>query len=199
MVVKFRGLKIHTLHSRLLIRYGKTNLESRPKNIRLEDQYAFLPNLIMKNLPFICAFLFSSLCYNSFSECSYLESQTRVNLLEYAHSKLGLKYGEQGYDCSAYVRDCYRHIGIRIPRDSKSQLIAGKAVSRKNVAPGDLVIFKGSNKNKSGAGHTAIIVSCDKEHISFIHASVSKGICIDNLKTTYYQERLLGFRQYILD
>ena len=61
-----------------------------------------------------------------------------------AKKHLGTKYvwggaAPGGFDCSGLVQYCYNKVGVSLPRTTYDQINRGKAVSRKNLQPGDLV------------------------------------------------------------
>lgn len=67
-------------------------------------------------------------------------------LVATARMFLGVRYlwggtSSYGYDCSGLVNLVYRVHGIVIPRDADAQALAGRAVDRRALAPGDLVFF----------------------------------------------------------
>ena len=80
---------------------------------------------------------------------------------------------------------------------SSGQYSDGKAVHKGDLQPGDLVFFKGRNRN-GGVGHVGIVVSADNEKgtFQFIHASTSKGIRIDG-NDGYYSSRYVGARRIV--
>ena len=45
------------------------------------------------------------------------------------------------FDCSGFMMYAYRQIGISLPHSSQQQATLGKAVSIKNLKPGDLLFF----------------------------------------------------------
>lgn len=69
-----------------------------------------------------------------------------------------------GIDCSGFVQMVFKINGYRLSRDAVQQVKQGKAVTFKDVQPGDLVFFK----NKDGRiTHVGIFLGDDK----IIHAS----------------------------
>ena len=61
-----------------------------------------------------------------------------------ARKYLGVPYlwggtSPKGFDCSGLVQYCYNKVGVSLPRTTYDQINRGKAVSRKNLQPGDLV------------------------------------------------------------
>jgi cell wall-associated NlpC family hydrolase len=73
-----------------------------------------------------------------------------------ALSEVGVPYvwgGESpnGFDCSGLVRFAYEQVGVSLPHSSYALYDTGRAVSRSNLRPGDLLFF-------SGLGHVGIYV-----------------------------------------
>lgn len=61
--------------------------------------------------------------------------------------------GPSTFDCSGLTSYAYRQVGITLPRTSRAQYSgAGRAVSVKNIQPGDLVFYY------SGPSHVAIYI-----------------------------------------
>lgn len=87
---------------------------------------------------------------------------TVVVLLALQH--LGKPYvrgatGPNSFDCSGLVCYVYAQIGVHLPRVTYSQVRVGRAVNVAELAPGDLVFFRGN-------GHVGIYMGGG----SFIHA-----------------------------
>jgi cell wall-associated NlpC family hydrolase len=71
---------------------------------------------------------------------------TSSSVVSSARRFLGLDYlwagtSGFGFDCSGLMEVVYRVHGIRIPRDSAAQAVAGRAVARAKLRVGDLVFF----------------------------------------------------------
>ncbi len=88
-----------------------------------------------------------------------------------------------GFDCSGFVQINFAYFGIRLPRDTKDQIMMGKEIDRENIRPGDLLFFK---------RHVGIAVSGDE----YIHSSVSEnGVHVNSLdrrKPNYLKNRSIG-------
>ena len=116
-------------------------------------------------------------------------------LVELAKSKLGCKYvwgatGENTFDCSGLTYWCHKQIGISIPRTSLEQSRSGKAVSKSDLQPGDLVFFKTTS---APVGHVGMYVGNGQ----FIHApNKSKPVKYDSLSSSYYSSRYVNARRY---
>lgn len=94
-----------------------------------------------------------------------------------------------GFDCSGYIRYVYNNAAIKLPRTSAEQFKVGKAVSKDELQPGDLVFF--ANTYKKGISHTGIYLGDDQ----FISAK-SKGVATANLKTNpYWAPKYAGARR----
>ena len=108
------------------------------------------------------------------------------DVVEFAKKYLGYKYvaggssPSTGFDCSGFNRS------------SKDQIKNGTAVSKSNLQPGDIVIFK--NQGKTAIGHVGIYIGSG----NFIHAANKKeGVVITALSSSYYSQRYVGARRVI--
>ncbi len=82
-------------------------------------------------------------------------SSRALAALAFAKAQIGKSYrlgatGPSAYDCSGLVKAAYASVGISLPRTSQAQFGAGRAVSRSELQPGDLVFFY------SGISHVGI-------------------------------------------
>jgi cell wall-associated NlpC family hydrolase len=62
-----------------------------------------------------------------------------------------------GFDCSGLTRSVYSHVGISLPHYSAAQWRFGRPVSRRALAPGDLLFFSGLGHVGIYLGHGAVI------------------------------------------
>ncbi len=98
-----------------------------------------------------------------------------------------------GVDCSGLVMVVYSAHGVSLPRTAGDQARMGWWVSRKHVAPGDLLFFTNELGSKR-IDHVGLAV--DAEHV--IHASTSRHrVVVDRLDARYFQERLLFVRRLL--
>ena len=123
---------------------------------------------------------------------------TRV--LRLADDYLGVKYRwggtspRTGFDCSGYVQYVYDREGVRLPRTSRQQAVAGtRRPTRWDAAgPGDLVMFANPGEAIS---HVAFYAGNGR----ILHSSSSGGgVRYDDLDTKrgrWYRERLVAVRR----
>lgn len=119
----------------------------------------------------------------------------RDKLMRYAEEHLGASYStkpSKGFDCSGFVRHCYRHIGVELGRTSRDQWSEGSKISTYQAQLGDIIVFKGRNIKSTKAGHVGLIHHTVGDTIYFIHASSSKGVIISHQMQPYYQQRFMG-------
>jgi hypothetical protein len=123
---------------------------------------------------------------------------TRRGIIKAAKSYIDIPYrfggasAEQGFDCSGLAMAVYRLNGIDLPRTSKEQYKAGKAVDARDMKEADLVFFDTSSKGQ--VSHVGVYLGDGM----FIHAPKSgKNIRIDFLSTSYFKKRFVGARSYL--
>jgi cell wall-associated NlpC family hydrolase len=120
----------------------------------------------------------------------------RDRVLLEAVSYLGVpySYGEsskKGIDCSGFTSQVYQKAaGLRLPRSTREQYREGKEIERDSLQFGDLVFF---NTTGSGPSHVGMYIEDDL----FAHASVSYGVTISSLLSTYYRDRYYGARRVV--
>ncbi len=95
------------------------------------------------------------------------------------------KYGgknKEGIDCSNFVSSLFNEVYKKtLTGNSASVFNECKIVSKENLQEGDLVFFKIENDNIS---HIGVYLQNNK----FVHATVKKGVMIDDLDEPYYKK-----------
>ncbi len=118
-----------------------------------------------------------------------------AKLVAEAKKHLGKKYvwgatGPNTFDCSGLTQFCHKKLGISIPRTSLAQSKSGKAVSKSNLQPGDLLFWKTTS---APVGHVGMYVGNGQ----FIHAPNSRSVVkIDSLSSSYYSSKYVNARRY---
>jgi cell wall-associated NlpC family hydrolase len=96
-----------------------------------------------------------------------------------------------GIDCSAFSREIFRSsAGITLPRTTEDQVKTGTPVPKDGLKFGDLVFFNTSGKNPS---HVGIYIGDDM----FAHASLSFGVTLSSMYSSYYKKRYTEARRVI--
>ncbi|MGI6491069.1 MAG: NlpC/P60 family protein [Pelotomaculum sp.] len=122
---------------------------------------------------------------------------SRAGIVSEAKQFLDLPYlwagaSSYGFDCSGFVMRLYQSQGISIPRDADDQALAGTAVARDNLLPGDLVFFA-TLKGTGQIHHVGMYIGDGQ----MIHAPNSTAaVRIDNLAGSHYAEEYWGARRY---
>lgn len=117
--------------------------------------------------------------------------------IAYGKTKLGTRYGEQGLDCSGFMRFVYSNYGLTLPFFSHEQALLGEEVDVAEAQKGDLIFFTPYNQVPRKVGHVGMVISEKGQPVQFLHASVSKGVTINNLSDVYYKQRFIAIRRII--
>jgi cell wall-associated NlpC family hydrolase len=111
-------------------------------------------------------------------------------------SYLGVPYEfggstKKGIDCSGLTSRVYTDaIGKSLPHSTGAQYSTGAEVPQNELEFGDLVFF---NTTGRGPSHVGIYIEDDL----FVHASVSYGVTISSLESSYYKNRFVGARRIV--
>jgi cell wall-associated NlpC family hydrolase len=121
------------------------------------------------------------------------------DLVSTARSYLGspYRYGgtkSNGFDCSGLVQAVYAAHDVALPRTAPDQALMGRAVSRREVAAGDLLFFTNHPGTKR-IEHVAIAVDSDM----MIHAATGHRhrVVLDPIDTPHYRPLLLFARRIV--
>lgn len=112
-------------------------------------------------------------------------------MIDFAKTFLGTPYhyagtSPSGFDCSGFIYYVMGNFGMNVTRTSYGLAELGKTVKLADLRPGDLMFFKGRNVNSTSVGHVSMVVEVTETEIKMIHASTSRGVVIDNFKTSKY-------------
>ena len=89
-----------------------------------------------------------------------------------------------GFDCSGFVMYVYAQVGVSLPHNAAMQYGYGRAVSRSELQPGDLVFF-------NGLGHNGIYIGGNQ----FIHSPHTGDVVKISAITGWYEETWYGARR----
>lgn len=113
------------------------------------------------------------------------------DIISYAKKFLGTPYRyagmtPSGFDCSGFISYVMGNFGLELVHSSYGMAEFGETVKLADIRPGDLMFFKGSSVNSTRVGHVAMVVEVTPDAIKFIHSSTSRGVVIENFKTSKY-------------
>jgi cell wall-associated NlpC family hydrolase len=120
-----------------------------------------------------------------------VEALPSKELLENVDEWYGVRYRtggntKSGVDCSGFTVAVYAAMyGFALPRVSRDQYRTSRKISTTELQEGDLVFF---NTNGRGVSHVGVYLGNNK----FIHASVSRGVMVNDLFEPYYLKRYIG-------
>lgn len=127
------------------------------------------------------------------------DNSLREEIVHTARNYKGIPYrwggtsAKTGFDCSGLAMVVYRHNGLNLPRTSREQFKAGKAIPRHQLRKGDLVFFA-TGTTRSRVTHVGIYTGRGR----FIHAPGSgKKIRTDRLTDEYYLSTYAGARTFL--
>ena len=118
------------------------------------------------------------------------------SLVSYGKKFMGVPYvfggtTPRGFDCSGFTQYVYKSEGITLPRTAEQQYKIGKAVSKSQLVPGDLVFF--ANTYKPGISHVGIYAGGNM----VLNATSSKGIALVSLSNSYWGPKYAGAKRVI--
>jgi len=100
-------------------------------------------------------------------------------------------FSREGIDCSGLTSAVYAGSATGLlPRSTREQFQTGTPVEKDQLQFGDLVFFNTTGQSPS---HVGIYIEDDL----FAHASVTSGVTISSLESTYYKKRFLGARRLV--
>lgn len=117
------------------------------------------------------------------------DTATRQNVLMDALGQIGRPYvyggaDASGFDCSGLVHTVYARAGVKLPRTAAEQFKAGRRISLKHAAPGDLVFYR-----IGGGMHVTIYVG----HDEVVQApSSGKTVSITHIDRPWWRHRYAG-------
>lgn len=103
---------------------------------------------------------------------------------------------KKGIDCSGLVQISYKHINVNLPRSTRDQVNAGKAVSMGSIQKGDLIFFTYPGGKR--VTHVGMVHKVNgPQDVVFIHTSSSRGVRKDNLYSNYWKPLFVKARRVI--
>jgi cell wall-associated NlpC family hydrolase len=127
-------------------------------------------------------------------------SKLRRDIVQAAYDYVGTKYQyagtkpSTGFDCSGFTYYVLMQFRVNITPASANQAKYGREVVLNRAQPGDLIFF-GDNSRIS---HVALVIKNDKEGITCIHSTSSRGVIVENVSTSnYWKPRILFVRDVI--
>ncbi|RKZ33767.1 hypothetical protein DRQ33_03575 [bacterium] len=97
-----------------------------------------------------------------------------------------------GMDCSGFVQTVFNEsVGLELPRTVAQQWDFANPIDDDQLAFGDLVFFRTTNRKKPS--HVGIYIGGNK----FAHASSSLGVTITSFSDPYWKKRYVGAKRII--
>ena len=115
-------------------------------------------------------------------------------VLDKAMAMLGTDYqlgsnDEEAVDCSGLAQQVYRSAGLELPRTSGELLKSGTAISKTQLRPGDLMIYRWNRRRL----HVAVYV----EDGYIVHASPKAGRVVITELNHHWQQKLVAIRRLL--
>jgi cell wall-associated NlpC family hydrolase len=121
-----------------------------------------------------------------------------TEIVAFAKTQIGVPYKyastdpAQGFDCSGFITYVFNHFDITVPRSSIDFTNAGQTIPWEQSAPGDLILFTGTDSLIREVGHMGIITENTDGKLQFIHSTSGKqkGVTITPFES-YYKSRFV--------
>ncbi len=136
---------------------------------------------------------------SSFNNMDDLLVKISKQLLGKSYRLGGNGLGNQGIDCSGFMKKIYQSLTLSLPHSSREQAKLGSLVTTEcdlgRLKIGDLLFFK--RNRRAQIGHTGMYIGDGK----MIHSASKKGVVISNLKGSDYYNRnfVMAKRLFILE
>lgn len=101
-----------------------------------------------------------------------------------------------GIDCSGFVKELYKQVGVNLPRTAREQAKVGKPIlNMEDLQPGDRLYFW--DKKRGYIGHTGIFLGYREDGGAyFIHSSTNnRGVDTDDLRNQKWRNMLVAARR----
>lgn len=101
-----------------------------------------------------------------------------------------------GIDCSGFVKELYKQMGVNLPRTAREQARVGTPIEKlEDLQPGDRLYFW--DKKRGYIGHTGIFLGYHADGGAyFIHSSSNnKGVDTDDLRNKKWRDMLVAARR----
>ena len=121
------------------------------------------------------------------------EVRASADVVGAARAQIGDGYayggsGPDGFDCSGLTAHAFGRTGVTLPHNSQAQYAMGKAVSREDIRPGDLVFFSTAGP---GASHVGIATG----RTTAVSATSSGGVMEHSTTDAYWGGQFVGARR----
>lgn len=120
------------------------------------------------------------------------------SVIQKARTYWGIQHASRsnsGLDCSGLMQRSYAHIGVKLERNSRSQVHQGIEIPKSRLRKGDLVFFKVRGR----IGHVGMVVSEQGKPVRFIHTSASQGVKEDDLEKKFWTNCYVTGRRILYD
>jgi len=139
---------------------------------------------------------------DSIDSCNVKHFEMIDNVIQFGKKYIGTPYryggkSDKGFDCSGFVHFIFEPYGFNLPYSSRGYSLVGEEIKAEEARKGDFALFKGRNAAGTTIGHVALVIDVDENgSIYILHATIHKGVTIDNMSTQdYYIRRYLSMRR----
>jgi cell wall-associated NlpC family hydrolase len=126
--------------------------------------------------------------------------QLRNRIVDHAKRYVGSSYKyagsspSTGFDCSGFTSFVLKEFGIKASPASAAQSKEGRPVALERVQPGDLVFFGDGSRIQ----HVAMVVKRNKDGITCVHSTTSRGVIVENVSQSKYWKPLILFARDVV-